>query len=223
MAMRQLTLSAWIRRPHGPGHNKSSAQPHKRDETTPEHTAVNGPGITVVHWNAVGIEGKKLVLQTFLRRYDVDVMCIQESHLKPPKKFTMAGYECFRHDRPIRQRGGIITLAKKTIPAVEIDRSDNTELEHLTVRLLLGKNNVTITNCCSPPKTKLALHRVKPLEHNHLFDLNCHSPSWKYESMDQRGEEIKNWIGENRLVLIKRPDDKPTYFSKTCRKSSTLT
>jgi hypothetical protein len=52
-------------------------------------------------------------------------------------------------------------LVKRTIPAVKIDRSDNTELEHFTVRLLLSKNTVTITNCYSPPITKLALHSVK--------------------------------------------------------------
>jgi hypothetical protein len=48
-------------------------------------------------------------------------------------------------------------MVKRTIPPVKIDRSDNTELTHLTKRLLLGKDSVTITHCYSPPKTKLAL------------------------------------------------------------------
>jgi hypothetical protein len=39
--------------------------------------------------------------------------------------------------------------------------------------------------------------------------------------MDQRGEKFEDWIGEKWLTLIDRPDDKPTYFSKKCRKSST--
>ena len=45
-------------------------------------------------------------------------------------------------------------------------------------------------------------------------NFNSHSPSWGYEELDTRGEEVEDWMIGNRLVLINHPDDKPTCYSR---------
>nr|KAG5698847.1 hypothetical protein BaRGS_019699 [Batillaria attramentaria]KAG5698849.1 hypothetical protein BaRGS_019701 [Batillaria attramentaria] len=32
--------------------------------------------------------------------------------------------------------------------------------------------------------------------------------------MDRRGEEVENWQDDNRLILIYRPEDTPTFYSR---------
>ncbi|BFY98463.1 hypothetical protein BsWGS_01503 [Bradybaena similaris] len=224
MVVQQSNLSAWLRpRPsHAPiqagPSNGHIGQPGQTKQTPNPDTA-----LTVVHWNAEGVSNKKIELQEFLRKHEVDVICIQESHLKEPTRFSVRGYECFRHDRPTKAKGGIITLVKTSIPAVEIDRSNDTELEHLTVKLLFDKDHLLITNCYSPPTTPLTLHRITINEANHLIvgDFNSHSPSWGYEATDPRGEELEDWMVEHKLILINKPNDTPTYYSRAWKKTST--
>ena len=154
-------------------------------------------------------------------------MCIQETHLKDTQRFFIRGYESFRQDRPIKVKGLLLkkvklTFVKTSIPAAEVKRSGEGELEHITVKLLLPGGEITITNCYSPPATKIELCKLKIEESSHLIvgDFNGHSPSWGYEDMDQRGEEIEDWMMENKLILINQPDDTPTFYSRAWKKTS---
>ena len=62
-----------------------------------------------------------------------------------------------------------------------------------------------------------------PPQENFLIvgDLNSHSPSWGYKDLDQKGEDLEDWMTENSLVLINKPDDPPTYYSRSWRTTST--
>ena len=66
----------------------------------------------------------------------------------------------FRQDREDRHKGGILTLVKTSIPAVELCKSGKEELKQHTVKLLLPCGNLLITNCYSPPNSALALLKV---------------------------------------------------------------
>jgi hypothetical protein len=66
----------------------------------------------------------------------VDKICIQETHLTDAHRFSIRGYELFRHDRTNRPKGGIATLVRNSIPAMETGRSAG-DTEYLAVRLVL--------------------------------------------------------------------------------------
>merc|ERR1712237_79967 len=74
--------------------------------------------LKILQWNAEGISRKKLTLANKLKKDDIDVACIQESHLHPhPKhgnRFTVRGYQTFKKDRESGPKGGVITLVKNT-------------------------------------------------------------------------------------------------------------
>ena len=78
------------------------------------------------------MRNKKPELQEFLRKNKIDIMCIQETHLKDTQRFFIRGYESFRQDRPKKVKGGILTFVKTSIPAAEVKRSGEGELEHIT-------------------------------------------------------------------------------------------
>ena len=73
---------------------------------------------------------------------------------------------------------------------------------------------------CAPD---LQLHTLPLINHNLLItgDFNGHSPSWRYADLSSRGEQIEDWMIENNLILINRPDDQPTHLSDAWKTLST--
>jgi len=177
--------------------------------------------LIVVHWNAEGVQRKKSELQAFLHSNKVDIACVQETHLNANIRFFIRGYESFRCDRPTGHKGGVMTLVKHGIPATQTSDLSNGETEHITIKVFLPDEGLTVTNCYSPPTSKLHLQTFEQPAEKHLFvgDLNCHSPAWGYPNTDAKGEELQDWMIDNKLILINTPHDKPTHYSRAWKKN----
>ena len=188
------------------------------------HEQIASHPLILAQWNAEGLKNKKPELQEFLRKEKVDIICIQETHLSEPHRFFVRGYELFRHDRKNQHKGGLVTLVRNTIPAAEINRSeDNVGTEYLAIKIVLEKIEVTIYNIyCSPDKS-LNMDTL-PTENHSTFvlrDMNSHSPSWGYEDLNARGEHIEDWMTDKSMLLLNKPSDQATFWSRTWKKSST--
>ena len=198
-----------------------------RDQT------VNYPGqnckkkrkhLKILQWNAEGIQKKKEVLKIFLHEKEIDVACIQETHLNNNLRFSIRGYTCIRQDRENRPKGGILTLIKNDIPTTDIALPSSTESEIMGTKLILPEGNINIFNCYCPPDKCLELDRIQiPTNEESLIigDMNSHSQSWGYPDLNARGEEIEEWQAENRLTLLNKPEDKPSFFSRVWLTSTT--
>ena len=81
--------------------------------------------LRMIHWNAEGVRNKKLELQVLLKERNINVCCIQETHLNSSHRFSIRRYETFRRDRKDRPNGGILTLVKNTHAAAEVYRSED--------------------------------------------------------------------------------------------------
>ena len=131
----------------------------------------------------------------------------------------------FRQDRENRPKGGLLTLVRNNIPAAEIQRSGQADLdtEYLGVKLVLAGTPVTVFEIYSPPDKQIQLHNIKVEPQSWIItgDFNSHSPSWGYGQLNSKGEEVENWITENRFSLINKPDDPDTFYSRTWRTTST--
>jgi len=70
-----------------------------------------------MQWNACGILARlnefKHFLSTLIRL--PDVICIQESFLKPHKTLLVDNYEVVRNDRLNKDKGGLVTLVNSSI------------------------------------------------------------------------------------------------------------
>ena len=53
-----------------------------------------------------------------------------------------------------------------------------------------------------------------------MGNFNSHSPSWGYPDLDPKGDEVEDWIITSQMVLINRPDEPHTYYSRAWRKTS---
>ena len=174
--------------------------------------------------NAEGLNNKKPELQEFLRKENIDVICIQETHLLEAHRFFVRGYELFRHNRKSQHKGGLVTLVRNTIPAAEVKRSEeNVGTEYLATKIVLEKREILIYNVyCSPDKNlNMATLPSENISTFVLGDLNSHSPSWGYEDLNARGEHIEDWMIDKKMLLLNKPNDQATFWSRTWKKSST--
>ena len=87
--------------------------------TKPSRTTNRHQPVMVVHWNAEGVHNKQTDLQHVLHENNITICCIQETHLQPNKSFKVRGYQCFRSDRIGRSKGGILTMVRNNIDAIQ--------------------------------------------------------------------------------------------------------
>ena len=68
----------------------------------------------------------------------------------------------------------------------------------------------------------LHLHATQPEEERWIImgDFNTHSPSRGYPDLDPRVDEVEDWIITNQMVLINRPDEPHTYYSRAWQKTT---
>ena len=185
--------------------------------------ATGDPKLRLAHWNAEGVRQKKTELQNFLKQNSIDVCTIQETHLTQNHRFYVRGYETYRQDRESRSKGGVVTLVRNTIPSIEIQRSRASDTEFLGVELILPDHHLQVFNIYSPPDKSIALHLIQPTTENWIImgDFNSHSPSWGYDELDSKGEEVECWATNQQLILINKPQDPPTFYSRSWRTTST--
>ena len=201
------------------GHLTSSCQARRRgarvrvidQNETPAPRSIN-----ILQWNAEGAYKKKITLTEKFHKENIDVACPQETHLKDNQRFTMRGYQVFRHDREGRARGGVAIIVKNTIPEQEFTVSTNNQADIHRVSTIVDAKQYKIFNTHSPPDRDLSLDLIHLQESRCIIlgDFNSHSEAWGFEEADRRGEEVEDWQVDNGLVLRNDPDDPPTFFSR---------
>ena len=125
-----------------------------------------------------------MALTEKLRKENIDVACLQETHLKDNQRFTMRGYQVFRHDREGRAKWGVAILVKNTIPAHEFTVSTNNQAEIHGVSIIMNEKHYKIFNIIyCPPDRDLSLDLMHPQESRCIIlgDFNSHSEAWGYE------------------------------------------
>ena len=175
----------------------------------------------VMHWNAEGVMNKKTELEHLLHVRNINICCIQETHLQDGKAFKVRGYQSFRLDRTGRRKGGILTLVRNNLNAC--DMNVHTEgAEYQKIRVKLNDTELQILNFYCPNDRPLSLDTIEVPDSNFLAvgDFNSHSQSWGYDHMDRRGEEVEDWQDDHHLSLINSPNDSATFYSRRWRTTS---
>ena len=71
-----------------------------------------------MHWNAEGVSNQTAEIEHgSLHEDNIDICCIQETHLKQGKPFQIRGYQVLRSDRQGRKKGGVVTLVRNNLNA----------------------------------------------------------------------------------------------------------
>ena len=105
---------------------------------------------------------------------------------------------------------------------MEVRRSEG-DSEYLAIKVVVQGREITVINYYCPPDRDLQIYTLLFVNHNLLItgDFNGHSSSWGYTDLNSRGEQIEDWMIENSLILINRPDDQPTHLFRAWKTLST--
>ena len=144
----------------------------------------------------------------------INICCIQESHLKDSMSFTVRGYQTFRSDRSGRTKGGVVTLVRNNISAIETNRyMEEAEFIGVKIKTKTSEFHVVIFYC--PSDKELSLDDIQASDSNFLLvaDFNSQSHSWGYNNTDKR-EEKESWQDENNRNPLNDPLDQPTFYSR---------
>ena len=168
-----------------------------------------------MQWNAEGLMRKWTELEHKMNKENIDICCIQETHIQKDNTLNVRGYQCFRTDRGGDRRKGIITLIKSNINAY-ISSCSNDGAEQHTVTVNTIKIYILLVNYYCHNNVNLALHNIHERDSNLIImgDFNSHSQSWGYHHIDARTEEIEAWQDDNNLTLINQPYDTPNFYSR---------
>jgi len=107
--------------------------------------------IKILQWNCCGIRSKLPQLQYTVN--NVDIMCIQETMLRPHNKFWLRGYKVYRKDIVSPNQRGICMLIRDNIVSSSIDLSsfNHSSWEIQGLSLSLVDDTIFIVNIYRHP------------------------------------------------------------------------
>jgi len=161
----------------------------------------------ILHWNARslisnGQEFKKVVSDMEVRP---DVMCIQETWLRPQLDFVIPGYNSVRCDRIGKQGGGCVTFIKENLAHRRVTVPN--EYECVVVEMYSPRGNIKVVNFYNPCK-KLSMqtfHKIsESVDSREIWcgDFNAHNTLWGSDHTDNNGEVVEEFIEERSLYCL---------------------
>lgn len=109
--------------------------------------------LLIAQWNANGISQHKLELETFLNRYNIDIMLISETHLTTKNNFKMHGFKIYDTKHPEdKPRGGTAILIKNRIKHYQLDSISKSNLQATSIAIKEWNGNLNISSIYCPPQ-----------------------------------------------------------------------
>lgn len=170
--------------------------------------------MSIIQWNINGFFLHLGELQSIAKKFKPEFICLQETHLKPDKKISLADYKAYRKDRADvnHASGGVTTFIKNSNHVEEIVLTTNLEAIALKTH---HPDTLTICNIyIAPPPyilnqaTLENLINQLPKPYILCGDFNAHNIIWGSKISDQRGKMLEEILED--LTLLN--DHTPTHF-----------
>lgn len=177
-------------------------------------------------WNAHSVKNKKHEVIHFLDKYNIDILLISETYLKPDIAFHIPHYLIYRADRNDQSGGGVAIMIKNSIPHTLLPNIALLSIENISIQLAFPHSYLKITSCYVPKSNHCNLRR----DLNRLFnsnspfviggDFNCRHSFWNCSKSNKGGRTLFDLLNSNANIVLHYPDT-PTYHHNT-RTNSTL-
>lgn len=172
-------------------------------------------GFLILQWNARSLTANGQDFKKFIvsRKKMPDIVCVQETWLKPHLNFTLPGYQSVRRDREQGHGGGVATFIRDGIGfrIILISR----EFESIVVEVWGKCGKIKVVNFYNPCK-KLSMDILQkvagPGQNRALWcgDFNSHSTLWGSSVTDYNGLAVEEYLEEEGLVCLN--DGRATRF-----------
>lgn len=154
--------------------------------------------VLLLQWNArsLVVNGQEIKHFIDLMPSAPDVICVQETWLKPILEYRILNYIAVRCDRDEGVGGGCATFIKEDIPFRVVNKGK--EEEYIAVEIWTKGGKFIIINYYNPCR-KLDINKLKNIQgqtRNHIIwcgDFNSHSTLWG-------GKKTFKWGGSRTTI-----------------------
>lgn len=134
-----------------------------------------------------------------------EVMCLQESWLRPNLDFRISGYMAIRCDRMDGVGGGCATFIREDVPFREVGIGK--EQEYVSVEIWTEEGECAIVNYYNPCKKLdlMELLQIEGMECSRVImcgDFNAHSTLWGGTRSDVNGDTMEQVLEEKNMVCL---------------------
>ncbi|MEE9605315.1 MAG: reverse transcriptase domain-containing protein [Candidatus Scalindua sp.] len=160
--------------------------------------------ISIFQWNACGIKGHFSYFYNYIASLEnsPDIICIQESFLKPAHSFSLKGYATIRKDRTFSDKGGVMTLVKHSISYSTLVCPGDVEATGIQIdssKGLLNIFNVYNPGICIDVEAYKSFFIKNSIV---CGDFNAYNPLWGSDRTDTRGKILEGIITESNHVIL---------------------
>lgn len=180
--------------------------------------------LRLVHWNANGLHDQGNEFRDYIQAEDLDIMCVNETHLKEPRAVKVANYKCYRNDR-VGPGGGTAIYVRSGLSHYVLPVPPLTCIEATAIVLETGRLPIVIVSVYNPPGTRAddLRHDLQVLFNLELLvadrsrkviiagDLNCKHRMWNCRNTNSQGKTLYNFLARTDYV-VQAPTE-PTHFS----------
>ncbi|XP_056635929.1 uncharacterized protein LOC130444674 [Diorhabda sublineata] len=147
------------------------------------------------------------MLQVIIKEYSPDIICLQESNLKPDSSYSNSQFQFFSKTRNNTKRasGGVVTLISKSLQADHFHV--NSDIETLVVKLTSHKTSYICNIYIAPDSTieykdlENLLNQI-PSPRIIIGDFNAHNITWGSKSTNSRGHILEKLIADIPLNFL---------------------
>ncbi|GFU22700.1 hypothetical protein TNCV_762771 [Trichonephila clavipes] len=148
-----------------------------------------------------------LMMMPHVKKYDPDILLIQETRLRPTLNININNYTCYRNDRLTNgpDRGGTLIFIKSSIPHFNSPTLHHVEATTVTLTPP-NTNHISITSIYVPPRSDnllftLDLETILQINSNCVIfgDFNATHNSWNCSNNFTRGFQLKNFANTTNL------------------------
>jgi len=171
-------------------------------------------GFSVLQWNCNGIIAHQNEFRRHLELnpHKYDIICLQETFLKPGKNFSVPGYVTVRQDRLEHSKGGLLTMIKENIVFAQstsacftVNAGSVSPVEFIVIEVKLCKLKFKIVNIYIPPDRETTEKEIAFLFGSQTLiigDLNAKSKMWGSPVSDGRGLMLEDLIDKYDAAVL---------------------
>lgn len=178
--------------------------------------------LQTAYWNANGsvITHKGEIIE-FLKEYNIDVFFINESWLKPSKKFQLPNYITYRDDRLTNKGGGTAILVKINIDHRLAHSFSSSNIESTAVVVNTFSGPLKLISVYVPPNRQLIPSELDSLLEENVptiiaGDMNAKHGSWHSLQSNHKGNVLAKYASTNSIV-VDAPDTPTIHHSHSNR------
>lgn len=165
--------------------------------------------LKIAYWNANGLYSKKEEVKHFINKHQLDVLLVNETHLKPCQKPNISHYNLYKNDRTTSNGGGTAIYIRNTISHCELPTVDTNLMEITSLQIEMRNGPLILHSVYHPPSNIFNPDEIKNAFKSDIAtimagDLNAKHVQWNSTCNNPRGSAL-NKLVQTLPIIIDAP------------------